>query len=80
MHCPNCGHANLRTVETFQQPDKTLRTKKCLSCEWKFTSVEEIPDEPVVIPTKVRKPLKKRVSDQPNSGETETGVFKSDTT
>lgn len=58
MNCPNCGHPNLRTCETFQTPEKTIRTKRCESCLWKFTSLEEIPDEPVAIPTAIRKPKK----------------------
>jgi transcriptional regulator NrdR family protein len=54
MKCPNCGNLKLHTVETFQTHDSTYRTKKCLSCLWKFTSIEEIADS-VTIPDVVRK-------------------------
>ena len=60
MNCPNCNNSTLRTVETFQTIERTIRTKKCNTCLWKFTSVEEIPDEPIVIPTSVRKKVVKR--------------------
>lgn len=55
MICPNCNVCSLRTLETFQTPEQTIRTKKCNNCLWKFTSIEEIPDEYVVIPDKVRR-------------------------
>lgn len=55
MNCPNCDTPDLRTFETFQTPTQTIRTKKCHNCLWKFTSVEEIPDVPVVIPNAVRR-------------------------
>jgi transcriptional regulator NrdR family protein len=60
MHCPNCSHPNLRTVGTFQSTEKTYRTKRCDTCQWKFTSIEEIPDFYVVIPESIRKPNKVR--------------------
>lgn len=53
MNCPHCGTPNLRTVETFQQPEKTYRTKKCGSCRYTFTSHETLADE-VTIPKVVR--------------------------
>jgi transcriptional regulator NrdR family protein len=55
MNCPNCNAPDLRTYETFQLPERTIRTKKCHTCLWKFTSIEEIPDVPIVIPISVRK-------------------------
>ena len=58
MNCPNCNTPDLRTFETFQTIERTIRTKKCHKCLWKFTSVEEIPDEPVVIPDSVRRKKK----------------------
>lgn len=53
MHCPNCDHNKLHTVETYQTPTKTVRTKKCMACDWRFTSVEEISDM-VTIPKEIR--------------------------
>ena len=55
MNCPNCGAIDLRTTETFQTIEQTIRTKKCQKCQWRFTSVEEIPYEHVVIPDNVRR-------------------------
>lgn len=54
MHCPNCDHPKLNTVETYQDVARTIRYKKCPVCKWRFTSVEEIPDDHVVISKKVR--------------------------
>jgi len=53
MNCPNCGAGKLRTTETFQTPEKTIRTKKCRECNWTFTSNEEI-SEQLVIPKVLR--------------------------
>lgn len=60
MHCPNCGHPKLATIETFQLNDSTVRTKKCPSCKWTFTSREEICDD-VVIPKSIRHSKRKNV-------------------
>lgn len=59
MKCPNCGEARLMTKQTMQDVDKTYRYKRCPSCSWNFTSVEEIPDTPPVIPNSVRRGLVK---------------------
>lgn len=53
MNCPNCGAEKLLTVETFQTPEQTIRTKKCRECKWTFTSKEEISDE-LTIPKSIR--------------------------
>ena len=55
MHCPNCDHPKLNTVQTMQDKTRTIRYKRCSECGWNFTSVEEIPDDHVVIPNTVRK-------------------------
>ena len=54
MNCPNCQHPGLRTVETFQTPEATLRTKKCTKCSWLFTSREVVTDD-TPIPRALRK-------------------------
>lgn len=61
MNCPNCNHPKLKTFETFQTPDATLRTKRCLACLWKFTSREQVIEE-TVIPTSVRRPTKEKTN------------------
>lgn len=58
MKCPNCEQPGLRTIETFQLDNKTIRTKKCHECKWTFTSVEEISDS-LVIPKSIRR-MKRR--------------------
>ena len=55
MKCPNCNEAELKTIETRQDVERTYRNKRCQKCLWTFTSVEEIPDDVPVIPTRVRK-------------------------
>jgi hypothetical protein len=44
----------MRTTETFNLFDATVRTKKCRACAWTFTSREEICDD-VVIPDAIRR-------------------------
>lgn len=56
MKCPNCDYpGRLMTIETFQTPGMTYRTKICNGCKWKFTTHEAISDE-MTIPQSVRKP------------------------
>lgn len=54
MNCPNCQAPGLRTTETFQTPEATLRTKKCPACRWSFTSREVVTDD-TPIPRVLRK-------------------------
>jgi transcriptional regulator NrdR family protein len=55
MKCPNCGLGHLMTKQTMQAENATYRYKKCPECEWRFTSVEEIPDSPPRIPDSIRR-------------------------
>ena len=59
MNCPNCNAEKLRSVETFQLPTETVRTKRCRECHWTFTSRETI-SEDIVIPAAVRNLKSKR--------------------
>jgi transcriptional regulator NrdR family protein len=61
MHCPNCDHPYMMTKQTMQDKERTIRYKKCPECEWSFTSVETIPDEPPVISNAVRRGLSPRI-------------------
>ena len=63
MNCPNCNAERLLTVETFQTPTMTVRTKKCRECEWKFTSHETIADD-LTIPDEVRQSKRRRAKEQ----------------
>ena len=54
----------LRTVQTMQDITRTLRYKHCPACHWKFTSVEEIPDDHIVIPNSVRRGKHKGVKNE----------------
>ena len=60
MNCPNCNEPRMLTTETFSLPALTIRTKKCRSCAWTFTSREEVCDD-VVIPNSVRRADRKKV-------------------
>ena len=43
MKCPYCGSENLKTLETRDSPDNTVRRRKeCDSCERRFTTYEYI--------------------------------------
>jgi len=52
VNCPECINGRLRTVETFQTQDTTIRTKLCTECRWKFTTVERVEDD--LIPSHIR--------------------------
>ena len=59
MNCPECDTPQLLTTETFQLPDKTIRTKKCRECKYTFTSYETISEE-IAIPRAIRDLKSKR--------------------
>jgi hypothetical protein len=59
MNCPNCGAEKMRSTETFQLADETVRTKQCRECKWTYTTRETISDD-VVIPAAVRNMKSKR--------------------
>jgi transcriptional repressor NrdR len=43
VKCPYCGSENLRTLETRDSPDNTVRRRKeCADCERRFTSYEYV--------------------------------------
>ena len=43
MKCPYCGSENLKTLETRDSPDNTVRRRKeCADCERRFTSYEYV--------------------------------------
>jgi transcriptional repressor NrdR len=43
MKCPYCGSENLRTLETRDSPDNTVRRRKeCADCAKRFTSYEYV--------------------------------------
>ncbi|MCJ7422886.1 transcriptional regulator NrdR [Candidatus Bathyarchaeota archaeon] len=43
MKCPYCGSEKLRTLETRDSPDNTVRRRKeCADCEKRFTSYEYV--------------------------------------
>lgn len=51
MHCPKCGHAESKVLETRMSKDnKSLRRRReCQKCEHRFTTVEEILREDLVV-------------------------------
>ncbi len=43
MKCPYCGSENLRTLETRDSPDNTVRRRReCADCNKRFTSYEYV--------------------------------------
>jgi transcriptional repressor NrdR len=43
VKCPYCGSENLKTLETRDSPDNTVRRRKeCADCERRFTSYEYV--------------------------------------
>jgi len=43
MNCPYCGSENLKTLETRDSPDNTVRRRKeCVDCGKRFTSYEYV--------------------------------------
>jgi transcriptional repressor NrdR len=43
MKCPYCGSENLKTLETRDSPDNTMRRRKeCDDCEKRFTTYEYV--------------------------------------
>ena len=51
MHCPKCGHADSKVLETRMSKDnKSLRRRReCQKCEHRFTTVEEVLREDLVV-------------------------------
>ncbi len=51
MHCPKCGHAESKVLETRTGRDnRSLRRRReCQKCEHRFTTVEEILREELVV-------------------------------
>ena len=66
MNCPNCGAEKMRSTETFQLADETVRTKMCRECKWTYTTRETISDD-VVIPAAVRNMKSKRKTEPQSS-------------
>jgi len=43
MNCPYCGSENLKTLETRDSPDNTVRRRKeCIDCGRRFTTYEYV--------------------------------------
>lgn len=51
MHCPKCGHPESKVLETRAGKDnRSLRRRReCQQCECRFTTVEEIQREELVV-------------------------------
>ncbi len=51
MRCPYCGSLNDKVVEsrTLAHGDSIRRRRKCLDCEYRFTSYELIEDKPLMV-------------------------------
>ncbi|MGQ9565119.1 MAG: transcriptional regulator NrdR [Candidatus Bathyarchaeales archaeon] len=53
MKCPYCGSENLRTLETRDSPDNTVRRRKeCMGCEKRFTTYEYVETVELIVKKK----------------------------
>lgn len=42
MHCPYCGHADSKVIDSRTVNDSVRRRRRCLSCDRRFTTYERI--------------------------------------
>ena len=54
MQCPSCNHPEDRVVDsrTSRGGRATRRRRECLACEYRFTTYEQIEEEPLLIQKK----------------------------
>lgn len=53
LKCPYCGSENLRTLETRDSPDNTVRRRKeCMGCEKRFTTYEYVETVELIVKKK----------------------------
>lgn len=63
MICPTCKQGKLGTVQTFNLPAATWRSKACPECDARFTTKEEVqvnPSIPQTIRDAKRSPGKRK--------------------
>lgn len=57
MKCPYCGSENLKTLETRDSPDNTVRRRReCEDCEKRFTSYEYVETVELMVKKKDGRP------------------------
>lgn len=57
MNCPYCGSENLKTLETRDSPDNTVRRRKeCVDCGKRFTTYEYIETVELMVKKKDGRP------------------------
>jgi transcriptional repressor NrdR len=51
MYCPKCGHEDTKVLDTRMGGNgrSIRRRRQCLACEYRFTTVEEIVREDIVV-------------------------------
>lgn len=54
--CPNCGADKLPVRETRQSSEAIYRTRKCVECQWSYTTTESFAENH--IPNIIRRPGK----------------------
>ena len=54
MQCPSCNHPEDRVVDsrTSRGGRATRRRRECLACEYRFTTYEQVEEEPLLIQKK----------------------------
>ena len=51
MKCPSCGASGTKVVDSRSAEDNTAirRRRKCISCEYRFTTYERMGDNPIIV-------------------------------
>ena len=51
MKCPSCGASGTKVVDSRSAEDNTAirRRRKCLNCEYRFTTYERMGDNPIIV-------------------------------
>lgn len=45
LQCPECNSENTKVYSTRQRADRVIRYRRCLDCDHKFSTVEQIPSK-----------------------------------
>lgn len=49
MHCPFCGQADSKVIDSRESPDGVRRRRECLGCGMRFTTYERIHALPLMV-------------------------------
>ena len=49
MHCPFCGHDDLKVIDSRESPDGVRRRRECTGCGLRFTTYERVHTTPLFL-------------------------------